>query len=132
MFDWVLNTSFTISYVLYVISINIPKTIKSIFTSAIMSTDSYHVQKISSRFCIFILLNMANSSIIDARQAPNYTFVFNPLKANIPFLHPLKTSGNLRFFDVFRRYRNETFVRNGFKNLVLIFHTFVKVLYEVP
>ena len=38
---------------------------------------------------------------------------FNPFPANVPFLYPLKTSENQRLSDVFRGYRNETFVRRG-------------------
>ena len=33
---------------------------------------------------------------------------FAPFHANVPFLYPLKTSENQRFFDVFRGYRNGT------------------------
>ena len=37
----------------------------------------------------------------------------NTFKANVPFLNPLKTSGNQRFSDIFRVYRNGTSGGNG-------------------
>ena len=36
----------------------------------------------------------------------------NSFSTNIPFLHPLKTSENLRFSDVFRGYRSGTLVES--------------------
>ena len=39
---------------------------------------------------------------------------FNSFSTNVPLLYPLKTSENLRFFDVFRWYRSGTLVENGF------------------
>ena len=39
--------------------------------------------------------------------------VFNPFSTNIPLLYPLKTSENLRFSDVFWRYRSGTWAENG-------------------
>ena len=33
---------------------------------------------------------------------------FDPFQANVLFLYPLKTSGNLCFSGVFRGYRKET------------------------
>ena len=38
---------------------------------------------------------------------------FNPFSANVPLLHPLKTSENLWFSDVFRGCRSRTSVENG-------------------
>ena len=38
---------------------------------------------------------------------------FNPYPPNVTFLHPLKTSENLRFSDVFRGYRNVTLGEYG-------------------
>ena len=37
----------------------------------------------------------------------------NPFQANVPYLYPLKTSGNLWFSDVFRGYRKGTLAWNG-------------------
>ena len=39
--------------------------------------------------------------------------LFNPFSTNVPPLYPLKTSENLRFFDVLRGYRSGTLVENG-------------------
>ena len=36
----------------------------------------------------------------------------NPFQVNVPFLHPLKTSENRRFSDVFRGYRKGTLAWN--------------------
>ena len=36
-----------------------------------------------------------------------------PFSSNVPLLHPLKTSENLRFSDVFRGYKIGTLVENG-------------------
>ena len=38
---------------------------------------------------------------------------FNPFSTNAPFLYLLKTSENLRFFDVFRGFRSGALVGNG-------------------
>ena len=38
---------------------------------------------------------------------------FNPFSTNVPLLHPLNTSEDLGFSDVFRRYRSGTPVENG-------------------
>ena len=40
----------------------------------------------------------------------------NPFSTNVPLLYPLKTE-NLRFSDVFRKYRSETLVENGLIHL---------------
>ena len=37
-----------------------------------------------------------------------WQFPFKPFHANIPFLYPLKTTGNKSFSDVFSEYRNKT------------------------
>ena len=42
-----------------------------------------------------------------------YTYKVNPSHGNVPFLYPLKTSGNQRFSDVFRGYRNGTWREIG-------------------
>ena len=39
--------------------------------------------------------------------------VINPFSTSAPLLHPLKTSENRRFSDVFRGYRSGTLVENG-------------------
>ena len=42
-------------------------------------------------------------------MAPNISnnhFLTNPFKPNVPFLYPLKMSGNLWFSEVFKGYRN--------------------------
>ena len=39
----------------------------------------------------------------------SYLVLINPFSTNVSFLYPLKTE-NLRFFDVFRGYRNEILV----------------------
>ena len=54
---------------------------------------------------------------------PGYRFLINYLVLtiirvnsslpNVPFLHPLKTSENLWFSDVFRGYRNRALGKNG-------------------
>ena len=41
-------------------------------------------------------------------------FLINPFSTNVPLPYPLKTSENLRFSEVFREYRSETLVENGF------------------
>ena len=40
-------------------------------------------------------------------------FSYNPFSTNVPLLHPLKTSENPRFSDVFRGYRSGTLIENG-------------------
>ena len=41
---------------------------------------------------------------------PRYlSYFLNPFKLNASFLYLLETSEKLRFPDVFRRYRNQTF-----------------------
>ena len=40
---------------------------------------------------------------------------FNPFSTNVPFLHPLNTSENRKFSDVFRGYRSRTLVENGLR-----------------
>ena len=42
-----------------------------------------------------------------------FTFPLNPLQAGVAFLCPLKTSENLKVFDVFRGYRKATPDCNG-------------------
>ena len=39
--------------------------------------------------------------------------ISNPFPTSVPLLYLLKTSGNFRFSDVFRGYRNGTLVENG-------------------
>ena len=61
----------------------------------------------------------------------------NPFQANIPFLCPLKTSENLRFSDVFSRYRKGKLVWNGLisikrtKRRCFIKKVFLKVLQDL-
>ena len=43
----------------------------------------------------------------------------NLFQANAPFLYPLKTSENLWFSDVFRRYRKETLTWNLIADIIL-------------
>ena len=38
--------------------------------------------------------------------------IFNPFRANIPFLYPLKNSEHLWFSDIFRGYKNGTLAQN--------------------
>ena len=45
-------------------------------------------------------------------------YVINPFSTNVPFLYPLKIE-NLRFYDVFRRYRSGTFVEYGLMNGII-------------
>ena len=45
-------------------------------------------------------------------------YVINPFSRNVPFLYPLKIE-NLRFYDVFRRYRSGTFVEYGLMNGII-------------
>ena len=48
----------------------------------------------------------------------------NPFLSNVPFLHPLKTSGSLWFSDVFRGYKNGTLGKNVLSlRYIHIFHT---------
>ena len=44
----------------------------------------------------------------------------NPFHANVPFLHPLKTSENQRFYDVFMGYRNGILAGKGLAHFVLL------------
>ena len=53
----------------------------------------------------------------------NLTLYSNPFSTNVLLLYPLKTSENLCFSDVFRRYRNGTLVENGL-NWTLTFFQF--------
>ena len=39
------------------------------------------------------------------RTTNKLSFAINPFQDNVPFLYPLKTSENQRFFDVLRGYR---------------------------
>ena len=39
--------------------------------------------------------------------------IYNPFYSNVTFLYTLKKSENLRFFDVFRKYRKVTLDQNG-------------------
>ena len=43
----------------------------------------------------------------------NTSMLINPFVPNAPFLYPLKTSENLRFFDVFRGWRKSALGTNG-------------------
>ena len=44
----------------------------------------------------------------------------NPYSLNVTFLYPLKTSGNPRFSDIFRGYRNVTLGEYGLNALLFI------------
>ena len=56
-------------------------------------------------------METATTVKLDLKGSPDEVFLcfeneyFNSSQANVPFLHPLKTSGNLWFSDVFRGYR---------------------------
>ena len=45
--------------------------------------------------------------------------MFAPFSTNVSLLHPLKTSQNLRFSDVFRGYRSGKLVENGAKTYLV-------------
>ena len=49
---------------------------------------------------------------------------FNSFQGNVPFLYRLKTSEMLRFFDIFRRYKNGILVWNGIIKEYLWHYTF--------
>ena len=44
--------------------------------------------------------------------------VFNPLLPGVPFLHPLKTTENRRFSDIFMGYKKEAPGSNGLEDLI--------------
>ena len=48
----------------------------------------------------------------------------NMLLPSVPFLYPLKTSGNLRFSDVFRGYKKGTLGTNG---LMILCHQYCRL-----
>ena len=46
-------------------------------------------------------------------------FYIESFLANVPFLYALKTPGNPKAFGIFRVYKMETMVRNGFIKFIL-------------
>ena len=53
--------------------------------------------------------NLGNCYIVEFFNAKYW---INPYSTNVSLLYPLKTSENLRFFDVFSGYGSETLVEN--------------------
>ena len=55
---------------------------------------------------MFMKRMIVNTGVISlANSIPNVEI--NPFESSVPFLYPLKTSGNLWFSNVFRGQRNE-------------------------
>ena len=57
----------------------------------------------------------------------------NPFSSNVPLLYQLKTSENLRYSDIFKRYRSGTLVENGlsmFREVVIFIIQHLKIKAE--
>ena len=56
---------------------------------------------------------VAYNSLYQKVLRRKFVTMINPFSINVPFLYPLETSENLRYSEVFRRYRSGTLVENG-------------------
>ena len=56
---------------------------------------------------------VAYNSLYQKVLRRKFATLINPFSINVPFLYPLETSENLRYSEVFRRYRSGTLVENG-------------------
>ena len=65
------------------------------------TTNSFHV--------VIVAYNLLYQKVLRRKFAT----LINPFSINVPFLYPLETSENLRYSEVFRRYRSGTLVENG-------------------
>ena len=74
--------------------------------------DKFHaVYNFATELEQFYHVNKNNS------QSESTIDTLNPFLVNVLFLHPLKTSENLWFSNIFRGYRNGTLLWNGLKNV---------------
>lgn len=59
---------------------------------------------------------MSKLGRVNFRKDKSQVTTFNKLSVNIPLLHPLKTSENCRFSNVFMEYGTRIMVENGVNN----------------
>ena len=95
------------------------------FSGATVDDLNYHVHPILSKKTkhIIVYIGINDATRLTSREILDKLLklktLINPYSPNVTFLHPLKKSENLRFSDVFRRYRNVTLGEYGLRRLYL-------------